>query len=111
MSGDGLTDIVRIRNGEIVYWPHLGYGKFGPKVTMQNSPIFDHQDLFNPEYLQLTDISGTGATDIIYLGKNEFKAYLNLSGNAWSKEERIIPFFPTERPNKITVTDLSLIHI
>ena len=29
MSGDGLTDIVRIRNGEISYWPNLGYGRFG----------------------------------------------------------------------------------
>ncbi len=33
MSGDGLHDIVRIRNGSIVYWPSLGYGRFGPKVT------------------------------------------------------------------------------
>ena len=34
MSGDGLTDLVRIRNGEVCYWPNLGYGRFGPKVTM-----------------------------------------------------------------------------
>jgi Salmonella virulence plasmid 65kDa B protein/FG-GAP-like repeat len=27
MSGDGLTDIVRIRNGEVCYWPNLGYGR------------------------------------------------------------------------------------
>ena len=31
MSGDGLTDIVRIRNGEISYWPNLGYGRFGAR--------------------------------------------------------------------------------
>ena len=41
MSGDGLTDIVRIRNGEICYWPNLGYGYFGRKVTMGNAPQFD----------------------------------------------------------------------
>ena len=29
MSGDGLTDLVRIRNGEVCYWPNLGYGRFG----------------------------------------------------------------------------------
>ena len=106
MSGDGLTDIVRIRNGEICYWANLGYGRFGAKVTMSNSPIFDNPELFNPAYLQLTDISGTGVTDIIYLGKNQFKAYLNLSGNAWSEPEIIEPFFPTEQPNRISVTDL-----
>ena len=38
MSGDGLTDIVRIRNGEVCYWPNLGYGRFGAKVTMDNAP-------------------------------------------------------------------------
>ena len=27
MSGDGLTDLVRIRNGEVCYWPNLGYGR------------------------------------------------------------------------------------
>lgn len=106
MSGDGLTDIVRIRNGEICYWPNMGYGRFGAKVTMNNAPVFDNSDMFNPTYIQLADISGTGATDIIYLGKNKFKAYLNFSGNSWSDPTEITPFFPTEQPNKITVTDL-----
>ena len=68
MTGDGLTDIVRIRNGEVCYWPNLGYGKFGVKVTMDHSPVFDTQDMFNPAYIHLADVSGTGATDILYLG-------------------------------------------
>ena len=34
MSGDGLSDLVRIRSGEVCYWPNLGYGRFGAKVTM-----------------------------------------------------------------------------
>lgn len=40
-SGDGLLDLVRIRNGDICYWPSLGYGYFGEKVTMDNAPWFD----------------------------------------------------------------------
>jgi hypothetical protein len=32
MTGDGLSDIVRVRNGESSYWPNLGYGRFGTKV-------------------------------------------------------------------------------
>ncbi|MBL6447078.1 VCBS repeat-containing protein [Fulvivirga sp. 29W222] len=106
MSGDGLTDIVRIRNGEISYWPNLGYGYFGAKVAMSNSPIFDLPDLYNSDYIHLADISGTGATDIIYLGTNTFKAYLNFSGNSWSSATLIDPFFPAEKPNRIHVTDL-----
>ncbi|SHJ41213.1 SpvB/TcaC N-terminal domain-containing protein [Aquimarina spongiae] len=106
MTGDGLTDIVRIKNGEICYWANKGYGHFSAKVTMGNAPWFDSPELFNPQYIQFTDISGTGVADIIYLGKNTFKAYLNHSGNAWSDATEITPFFPTEKPNKITITDL-----
>src|SRR3954466_14427197 len=74
---------------------------------MANAPVFDSPDLFNSAYLQLADISGTGLTDILYLGKNKFSAWLNGSGNAWSSESyEIYPFFPTEQPNKIAVIDL-----
>ena len=106
MTGDGMKDIVRARNGEVCYWANMGYGKFGAKVLMGNAPWFDTPDLFNPEYLQFEDISGTGATDLIYFGKKHFKAYLNLSGNAWSEVQEIDPFFPINRNTKITVTDL-----
>jgi hypothetical protein len=41
MSGDGLNDLVRIRNGEVCYWPNLGYGRFGARVTMDDAPWFD----------------------------------------------------------------------
>ena len=29
MSGDGLSDLVRIRRGSVAVWPNLGYGRFG----------------------------------------------------------------------------------
>jgi FG-GAP-like repeat len=38
MNGDGLTDLVRIHNGEVCYWPNLGYGRFGAKVPMDTAP-------------------------------------------------------------------------
>lgn len=106
MSGDGLTDIVRIRNGGICYWPNLGYGRFGAKINMDNAPTFDHPDAFNPAYLRLADIDGSGTTDIIYLGKNDFRVWMNLSGNEWTTEPQIIPAFPqTSRPADISVLD------
>jgi hypothetical protein len=39
MCGDGLTAIVRIRNGEVCYWPNLGYGRFGAKVMMDKRAL------------------------------------------------------------------------
>jgi len=107
MSGDGMTDIVRIRNGEVCYWPNLGYGKFGAKVGMDNAPVFDYPDSFNPSYLRLADIDGSGTTDIIYLGKNKFTCWKNLSGNRFSSTAFEIDAFPEiHNQSKITVTDL-----
>ena len=44
-----LRDIVRIRNGEVCYWPNLGYGRFGAKVTMDDAPWFDSAGPIRPE--------------------------------------------------------------
>jgi hypothetical protein len=81
MNGDGLADIVRIRNGEVCYWPNLGYGRFGTKVTMVDAPYFDSPEHFDPTMIQLGEISGTGAADLIYLGRGGFNAWINLGGN------------------------------
>ena len=42
-----IADILRIRNGDVCYWPNLGYGRFGKKVTMDNAPWFDAPDQFD----------------------------------------------------------------
>ncbi len=106
MNGDGLADIVRVRNGEICYWANLGYGRFGAKVNMDNAPRFDHPDAFNPKYLRLADIDGSGTTDIIYLGKNEFRVWMNLNGNEWnSKPQTISPIPAINDLSDITVVD------
>jgi RHS repeat-associated protein len=93
MSGDGLTDIVRIRNGEVCYWPNLGYGHFGKKITMDASPWFETQDQFDQRRIRLADIDGSGTTDIIYLAHDGVRLYFNQSGNRWS-EPRALPVFP-----------------
>lgn len=107
MSGDGLTDLVRIRNGEVCYWPNLGFGKFGVKVNMNNAPVFDHPDAFNPAFLQLADVSGTGLTDLLYIGQQQCTAYLNLAGNSWSSGHTITDAFRTARPDTIAVADIT----
>lgn len=93
LSGDGLTDLVRIRNGEVCYWPNLGYGRFGAKVTMDHSPQFDRLDLFDQKRIRLADIDGSGTTDIIYLHRDGVRLYFNQSGNSWS-QPRILNVFP-----------------
>ncbi|GHO82382.1 SpvB/TcaC N-terminal domain-containing protein [Dictyobacter formicarum] len=94
MSGDGLSDIVRIRNGEVCYWPNLGYGRFGAKVTMDNAPLFDDVDQFDHRRILLADIDGSGTTDIVYLHAEGVRVYFNQSGNSWNAATTIT-HFPT----------------
>jgi RHS repeat-associated protein len=93
MSGDGLTDLVRIRNGEVCYWPNNGYGQFGSKVTMDQAPWFDRRDVFDGRRILLADIDGSGNADILYFASNEVHLYFNQSGNAWDSR-RVLNNFP-----------------
>lgn len=106
LSGDGLSDLVRIRNGEVCYWPNLGYGRFGAKVVMDNAPRFDTVDQFNQARIRLADIDGSGTTDILYLHRDAIRVYFNQSGNRWS-EARPIRHLPSpDNLSSVTTVDL-----
>lgn len=106
MSGDGLADLVRIGNGDIRYWPSLGYGRFGPPVVMDRAPWFDQPDAFDPQRIRIADVDGTGPTDLIYLGADGIRLYRNQSGNSWSAAQPIEAAPATAPPVSVTVTDL-----
>ena len=105
-SGDGLTDLVRVRNGEVCYWPNLGYGRFGAKVTMDHAPCFDAPDLFDQRRIRLADIDGSGVTDIIYLGGDGVDLYFNQSGNSWSPARRLNAFPAIDSLASVQAADL-----
>ncbi len=106
LSGDGLTDLVRIRNGEVCYWPNLGYGVFGRRVSMDRAPWFDTPELFDPERIRLADIDGSGVTDIVYLGRTEVQLYFNEAGNSWSPVQRLAALPPVDDLTSVQVVDL-----
>jgi RHS repeat-associated protein len=106
MSGDGLTDLARIRNGEVCYWPNLGYGRFGARVTMDRAPHFDRPDQFDQKRVRLADIDGTGTADIIYLHRDGVRLYFNQSGNSWSEAQILSVFPPADDLAAVTAVDL-----
>ncbi|HEX6100516.1 MAG TPA: SpvB/TcaC N-terminal domain-containing protein [Thermoanaerobaculia bacterium] len=105
MSGDGLQDLVRIRNGEVCYWPSLGYGRFGAKVTMSGAPRFDRPDQFDVRRIRFSDVDGSGTTDLIYLAEGAAHVYLNESGNRFAAA-RVIPMPHVDNVVTISVADV-----
>lgn len=106
LSGDGLADIVRIRNGEICYWPNLGHCRFGAKVAMDNAPRFDSEDQFRQSRIRLADLDGTGTADIVYLHRSGVRLYFNQCGNGWSEARVLTPFPGFDDSTDIFVGDL-----
>jgi RHS repeat-associated protein len=105
ITGDGLSDILRIRNGEVCYWPNLGYGRFGAKITMDNAPRFDRPDLFDQRRIRLADIDGSGTSDILYLGSGGVAVFLNESGNGWSSARYLRQFPAIDDLGSVMVAD------
>ncbi len=87
LSGDGLNDLVLVHNARIDYWPNLGYGRFGKRVTMQNSPRLDID--FDPKRLFFADLNGTGCADLVYVDFDKIQFWFNQSGNSWSDTQTI----------------------
>ncbi|MEH2500485.1 RHS repeat-associated protein [Bradyrhizobium sp. AZCC 1678] len=88
MTGSGLNDIVLIHNGRIDYWPNLGYGHFGKRITMGNAPRLGTD--FDPQRIFLADLNGTGCADLVYVDFDRVRFWFNQSGNRWSETETIL---------------------
>ncbi|HVR20612.1 MAG TPA: SpvB/TcaC N-terminal domain-containing protein, partial [Polyangiaceae bacterium] len=89
VNGDGLPDIVRIRTGEILYWPGRGNGYWGTgnratcragsfgegtHVVMANAPRFLSDALART---RLVDLNGDGLADLLQVHPNSVDIYLN----------------------------------
>lgn len=101
MSGDGLQDIVRIHDGNIEYWPNLGYGHWGKRVRMANSPRYRYG--YDPRRILIGDIDGDGVDDLIYVDDKKVILWINQSGNGWSD--------PIEIKGTPPVTDLDSVRL
>ena len=106
MTGDGLADLVRVRNAEVSYWPNRGHGGFGARVVMQRAPVFDAPDRFDPRRVRLADLDGTGPTDVVYLGDSGAVLWFNEAGNGWSEAHRLAAIPRTDDVSNVNVVDL-----
>jgi RHS repeat-associated protein len=106
MTGDGLSDLVRVEQGQVHYWPNLGYGRFGAKVIMDDAPTFGADDLFDHRRVHFFDTDGSGPTDLVHEGPDGIDIYLNQCGNRWSAARRIAGLQSGPAGSRLDVTDL-----
>jgi len=89
MTGDGLQSIVFIHQSRVDYWPYLGHGRWGRRVTMRNSPRFEDAAQFlpvgfDPRRILLGDVDRDGCADLVYVGLDDVTVWINQGGNCWS---------------------------
>ncbi len=101
MNGDGLQDIVIVKNGSLVYWPSKGHGNWGHRVQMKNMGRLGFT--FKPERLLLGDLDGDGLADMAYIENNKITIWINQQGEYWSD--------PIEINGTPAVNDLDSVRI
>ena len=100
MNGDGLADLVRLRQGDIKYWPGRGDGSFGTgplacaggtfsedsHVAMSDSPFYTDP---GGTALRLDDVNGDGLADLVHVRFKEVDVWLNIDGAKWTQRRTL----------------------
>ena len=87
MNGDGLTDIAWVHAHRVDYWPYLGHGHWGQRVSMPLESGLGRD--FDPDRLLLVDVDGDGAADAVYAGSDRVLVWPNRGGHAFGPPETI----------------------
>ena len=104
MTGDLLQDIALVYDGNIEYWPNFGYGNWGKRIHMENSPRFPYG--YDPRRILIGDVDGDGLADIVYVENTKITLWINQSGNCWSDPITILGTPPVSDVDAVRLIDL-----
>ena len=103
-SGDGLQDIALVYDGHVSYWPNLGYGDWGKRIVMRNSPRLPYG--YDPKRILIDDVDGDGLADFVYVDDRKVWLWINQGGNAWSEPIEIAGTPPVTDMDAVRLVDL-----
>jgi RHS repeat-associated protein len=103
ITGDGGQDIVRVRSGRIDYWPSLGNGRFGDRISMKNSPRLSRLSNYLDRVFWM-DVSGNGCADLVVFSENGVHVFYNQNGIKLTDGQEILST-PIAIPDSIRVVD------
>lgn len=103
MTGDGTPDLVRVDGAGVRYWPYLGYGVFGPGVTMADAPVLPFDT--NPADVLVVDLDGDGCADVLHLAAGVLTWWPNRSGDGFAPP-RTIAHLPTGGMGDVRIADV-----
>jgi RHS repeat-associated protein len=86
MNGDGLSDLVAVRSESVRVWWGLGSAGFNAAEKLSDAPELTPQEEVG---LQLRDLNGDGLSDIVFVGANETRFWLNLAGAGFGTTESL----------------------
>lgn len=104
ISGDGLQDVLVIHDGSVDYWPNLGYGNWGKRTPMVNSPSLPFG--YDPHRILVGDVDGDGLADIVYVDNGSVTVWINSSGNRWSDPIAVVGTPMVSNLDSILLTDV-----
>ena len=104
MTGDGTPDLVRVDGSGVTYWPYLGAGIFGDRVTMTDPPLLPYD--CDPATILVVDIDGDGCADIVHLAAGTLTWWPNRSGSGFELP-RVVRHLPIGAMGGVRVADLA----
>ncbi|MDQ1364935.1 MAG: hypothetical protein QOE57_977 [Acidimicrobiaceae bacterium] len=103
MTGDGTPDVVRVDGSGVTYWPYLGNGIFGDRVSMAGAPRLPGD--CDPASVLVVDLDGDGCADVLHLDRGTLTWWPNRSGCGF-EAPRVVEHLPTGAMSTVRVADL-----
>jgi YD repeat-containing protein len=104
INGDGLTDLVALRDNGVRVWLSTGYGAFTQGKSMASAPSLSPGERART---QIGDATGDGLADLLLVESGQARIWENIAGSGFSPS-RVLTGLPELRPTtQVRMADMN----